>query len=247
MTHSTDLEMNAALEADAAKLEAMGQDPGPTIEDLGRSTPTETSRLVDELREPWERIPGAAARKINRILRERKRAADLLTSKEAEIETLRRERDDARDGESRWLLRFQDIREASGLGVRPMLDELAGAIRDLLASKELENEKLKAERDAWKDTANHHFGHMRAALDLSYALQYPVSPELLDQVADEIDCGGTCDTAWREWDTNATGCTKSDTSDGCAFEKAANLRDFAKALRIQAWTLAFSPMRGERP
>lgn len=29
-----DREMNAALAEDAAKLEAMGQDPGPTLEDL---------------------------------------------------------------------------------------------------------------------------------------------------------------------------------------------------------------------
>lgn len=35
MTRCTwDAELNAALEEDAAKLEAMGLDPGPTLEDL---------------------------------------------------------------------------------------------------------------------------------------------------------------------------------------------------------------------
>ena len=34
MTHSTDPELNAALEADAAKLEAQGQNPGPEVEDF---------------------------------------------------------------------------------------------------------------------------------------------------------------------------------------------------------------------
>lgn len=34
MTHSTDPEMAVALEADAAKLETMGADAGPTIEDF---------------------------------------------------------------------------------------------------------------------------------------------------------------------------------------------------------------------
>jgi hypothetical protein len=37
--HSTDREMDAALEADAAYLEAMGQDPGPTLQDIFIDTP----------------------------------------------------------------------------------------------------------------------------------------------------------------------------------------------------------------
>lgn len=34
MSRSTDPEMNAAMEADAAKLEAVGEDPGPELEDF---------------------------------------------------------------------------------------------------------------------------------------------------------------------------------------------------------------------
>lgn len=34
MTRSTDPELNAALQADAAKLEAMDQNPGPELEDF---------------------------------------------------------------------------------------------------------------------------------------------------------------------------------------------------------------------
>lgn len=77
------------------------------------------------------------------------------------------------------------------------------------------------------------FNKTREWMDASYHLRYPVSPELIEAAADQIDCGGECETAWREWDTNATGCTKSDT-DGCPFEMAAELRGFAKALRTQA-------------
>ena len=34
MSHSTDPELSAALDSDAAKLEAMGQDAGPEVEDF---------------------------------------------------------------------------------------------------------------------------------------------------------------------------------------------------------------------
>lgn len=104
-----------------------------------------------------------------------------------------------------------------------------------------ELDRVRGERDGWKRTAEHHFEHMRAALDLSYAIKWPADPEFLDLIADQIDCGGECETAWREWDTNATGCTKSDSAEGCPFEHACRLRDFAKAMRIHAWTLAFAP------
>ncbi|MDP1873701.1 hypothetical protein [Phenylobacterium sp.] len=106
---------------------------------------------------------------------------------------------------------------------------------------------LEGERDAWKTAAEHHFAHMRAALDLSYHLRYPPCPMLLDQVADLIDCGDGCENAWREHDTNATGCTRSESAEGCPFEMACELRDFAKALRIQAWTLAFAPRAALTP
>lgn len=132
---------------------------------------------------------------------------------------------------------------ARGLSVKDALDA-ADIIRALLSERNALVERVKRaeqERDAWKRTAEHHFGHMRAALDLSYAIRWPADPEFLDLIADQIDCGGECETSWREWDTNATGCTKSDSAEGCPFEHACRLRDFAKAMRIHAWTLAFSP------
>ncbi len=121
---------------------------------------------------------------------------------------------------------------------------LARGLRTLLSALDQSAQALEEaerERDNWKRTAEHHFGHMRAALDLSYAIRWPADPEFLDLIADQIDCGGECDTAWREWDTNATGCTRSDSAEGCPFEHACRLRDFAKAMRIHAWTLAFAP------
>lgn len=102
-----------------------------------------------------------------------------------------------------------------------------------------EVERLTRERDAWKATAEHHFEHMRAALDLSYALKYPVDPALLERAADEIDCGGQCEHASYDRSTNVTECRMAETT-GCPFDDATSLREFAKAIRIQAWTLAFA-------
>lgn len=135
-----------------------------------------------------------------------------------------------------------DAAERQGFSVVNRVD--SGDLRALLSERTalLERvERAERERDAWKRTAEHHFGHMRAALDLAYAIRWPADPEFLDLIADQIDCGGECETSWREWDTNATGCTKSDSAEGCPFEHACRLRDFAKAMRIHAWTLAFSP------
>lgn len=110
-----------------------------------------------------------------------------------------------------------------------------------LAEALAEVERLTKERDGWRKNAEHHFGHMRAALDLSYALQWLFNPETLERAAEKIDCGDGCENAWREYDTNATGCTMSDSAEGCPFELASDLREIAKAIRIQAWTLAFNP------
>ena len=152
--------------------------------------------------------------------------------------------------------------EASQGAVEPVADPFAGQLAEAQADPEwlakwhnpasppnpqARIDALEGERDAWRATAEHHFAHMRAALDLSYHLRYPPCPMLLDQVADLIDCGDGCENAWREHDTNATGCTRSESAEGCPFEMACELRDFAKALRIQAWTLAFAPRAALAP
>ena len=80
----------------------------------------------------------------------------------------------------------------------------------------------------------------RKVHELAYALQYDFNPEVLDLCAKHIDCGGDCDTVWREHDTNASGCSKSDSEDGCPFELACQLREMATAVRQRAWLLAFA-------
>jgi Lar family restriction alleviation protein len=123
----------------------------------------------------------------------------------------------------------------------------------LLKLKETEAKlaEVERERDAWKASAEHHFGHMRAALDLSYALQYPVDPTFLEQIAEEIDCGSRCEHGGTEYDTGSHYCHEENARHpihpwGCSGYAASELRDFAKALRVQAWTLAFAPPRTAR-
>lgn len=82
---------------------------------------------------------------------------------------------------------------------------------------------------------------IRAAHALSCALRYEFDPEVIDRAAEEIDCGGQCDTAWRESDTNATGCTKSESAEGCPFEHVTELRAIAAGIRLKAWMAAFAP------
>ena len=43
-----------------------------------------TKTLVDRMREPWEKMPGAVVTKINRILKERRDAVDLIGALMAE-------------------------------------------------------------------------------------------------------------------------------------------------------------------
>lgn len=79
----------------------------------------------------------------------------------------------------------------------------------------------------------------RKTLQLSYDLEYPISPTLLILIADDIDCGGECDTVWREHDTNASGCSKEE-EDECPFANAAALRELARTIINQRWVLAFN-------
>lgn len=128
----------------------------------------------------------------------------------------------------------ENLRELSAIAVRTASERDAAEARAT---------KAEEERDGWKRVAEERFEAMRNAHDLAYATRYLFDPDFLDRMAEKIDCGGECDSAWREHDTNATGCTKSESEDGCPFEDAATLRDISKAIRLQAWSLAFEPPR----
>jgi len=67
-----------------------------------------------------------------------------LTEAAALIERLSAERDEAQAENSRWLLRMEAIREASGVGVLPMLSELPDAIAAKMAGLSAEREGLEA-------------------------------------------------------------------------------------------------------
>lgn len=56
--------------------------------------------------------------------------ADMLVS------SLKSDLSEARDANSRWALRYADIREAAGIGHKPMLSEVPDAIRALRAERD---------------------------------------------------------------------------------------------------------------
>ena len=66
--------------------------------------------------------------------------------------------------------------------------------------------------------------------DALFQFKYPPDPKLLREIADEIDCGNDCEHGHTEWDTNAHVCSRADSKDGCASEKASCLRQFADAI-----------------
>lgn len=70
-------------------------------------------------------------------------AADVQSVLDA-VERLSAERDEAQAENTRWLLRMESIREASGVGVLPMLSELPDAIAAKMAVLSAEREGLRA-------------------------------------------------------------------------------------------------------
>ena len=92
----------------------------------------------------------------------------------------------------------------------------------------------------WQAYAIDLHGKWRASEAALHEFRYPPCQALLRQVADEIDCGNDCDNGHTEHDTNAFVCVKSESAEGCCFEKAEALRNFAKALD----TAALSPVDG---
>jgi len=86
----------------------------------------------------------------------------------------------------------------------------------------------------WQAYAIDLHGKWRASEAALYEFRYPPCQALLRQIADEIDCGDRCENGGREWDTGAFVCSKAESADGCCFEKAASLRNFATALDTAA-------------
>lgn len=74
----------------------------------------------------------------------------------------------------------------------------------------------------------------RKGLDLEAALNERdlfINPDILDEAADEIDCGAGCNHIWREHDTGAAGCGKADAGEYCPYDLAETLRAVAKVAR----------------
>lgn len=57
------------------------------------------------------------------------------------------------------------------------------------------------------------------------------NPDMLDQAANEIDCGDFCDCIYREDDVNFSMCVKSDRGEYCPNDVAETLRAVAKVAR----------------
>lgn len=57
-----------------------------------------------------------------------------------------------------------------------------------------------------------------------------LNPSTLRRAADEIDCDHSCESMWHEYDTNASGCRRSERGDYCPGDLAATLRAFADAV-----------------
>ena len=68
-------------------------------------------------------------------------AANALSSERERAERAEAERDDAI---ARWCIRMADVREASGVGVKPMLDEVPGAIKARIAAIEARAQAAEA-------------------------------------------------------------------------------------------------------
>lgn len=60
------------------------------------------------------------------------------------------------------------------------------------------------------------------------------NPDFLDEIADELDCGGMCDQITREWDTGAAWCNRSEKGGYCPNDLAETLREIAKVGRERA-------------
>lgn len=85
-----------------------------------------------------------------------------------------------------------------------------------------------AERELWEEN--------RKLWDINWNLGeqcLPAHIDLLEAVADEIDCEQDCEHGHTEWDTNAFVCRKIDEGT-CGFDKAEAMRSIAKSFRERA-------------
>ncbi|MCM2441148.1 hypothetical protein HGO34_15610 [Agrobacterium vitis] len=93
---------------------------------------------------------------------------------------------------------------------------------------------------------NQQQGEIRKLRDIVYHLGDGCAPgniDLLEMIANEIDCGRDCENGSTEWDTNAFNCRKIDEGT-CAGTNAEELRQLASAFRnrmalasMPAWPL----------
>lgn len=67
-----------------------------------------------------------------------------LASEREARERAERERDEASDGVARWMIRMSKIREAAGVGSKPMLEELPGKIAAILTRAQAAEAALAA-------------------------------------------------------------------------------------------------------
>ena len=115
----------------------------------------DTAKIIDRLvlaRDGLRKLNIADYAMIREAREAMSDAANALSSERERAERAENERDDAI---ARWCIRMADVREASGVGVKPMLDEVPGAIKariDAIEAKVKQAERLIAKARTLSDT-----------------------------------------------------------------------------------------------
>ena len=94
---------------------------------------TPTEQAADRVKALVEKLRGDGSSWAQPLFNE---AADALTALQARAEDAERRVEEMEQADSRWVIRFSEVREASGIGYAPMLSEVPAAIRAKLGGYE---------------------------------------------------------------------------------------------------------------
>ena len=92
-----------------------------------------TEQAADRVKALADRLRGDGSSWAQPLFNE---AADALTALQARAEDAERRVEEMEQADSRWVIRFSEVREASGIGYAPMLSEVPAAIRAKLGGYE---------------------------------------------------------------------------------------------------------------
>lgn len=117
--------------------------------------------------------------------------------------------------------------------IRRFLRDLANVIRRQWWIARGERQRVIEERDRYKEAADFRFKQMKEAWHAVHMLKLehlPASVDVLNAVADRIDCEPGCEyVSPFDWSTGVSECPRMDRGE-CPFDDACALRDLALAL-----------------